>query len=961
MFSTKSTTAAQAKRGLVKLKSASYLYCLILLFSGAAVSAQTSAINGKVVDSKTGEEIIGANLILDGSNIGTTTDIDGTFELQNVSPGKLKLVCTYIGYDADTTEVEARPGEVLNLTIQLAENVSVLDVVVVSAVRITSTDVAVLNTIRHSPQIVSGLSAESIKRTLDSDAAQVVKRIPGVTVIDNRFIVIRGLNERYNNTMLHNINVPSMEPDVRSFSFDVIPSNVIDQVLIYKSPAPDLPGDFSGGAVKVSTKSIPDETSLILDVSTSYRQGSSMRDFLGETRRNGHWTGLNDGANNLPSDFPERLTSLPSDQIAAAGLSLPNNWKESNYNSGLDYKVALTYNFRKDIGNRGLQLGNVTSLQYSNSKTVFNVINRSFEAFDFTANESKLRFDFQDTEYGQEIMAGVIHNWALRINAHNVIEFKNLYNHLTTHDFIERFGDQVAQGFTQNSFAYFNEYRGLYSGQIIGTHRLKNEVTKLDWIGGYGVSFNDLPDYRRYRRNVVDLETRESVIFVPRGQTPDFLGRFYSRMDERIYSGALNMEHRFSMNKSTTFKPLVKAGVFVESRTRDFEARNLGFSRSPNFDEGLTALPIDQLFAPENIDLENGIRLGENFSPSNFFVATNELLAYYFSIHLPLGNRFNFIGGVRVEDNLQQLRSPDNFQPGTPTPPITPAIIDQTIALPSATLTYELTKNMLLKAVYGKTVNRPEFREIAPFGFYDFVFDATVSGYSFLTNATIDNFDLRWELYPSVNETVSIALFYKNFTNPIESLYGNFGSEQTTFLFRNTESAFARGIELDLRKSFANIVNSNFLSKLSMIANVSIIDSEVTLGEELNELLRAKDRPLQGQSGFIVNTGLFFDDTDRDLQVNLLYNVIGKRILLVGAGSVPDTYEMPRNVLDLSIRKRINQRVVAKFGIKDILNQEFLLLQDGNEDGKLERMNDQVFRQFRPGTSYSLGLTYQLQ
>ena len=685
-----------------------------------------------------------------------------------------------------------------------------------------------------------------------------------------------------------------------------------------------------------------------------------MRDFQAETRRSGHWTGLNDGANDLPANFPERLTSLPDDQIVAAGLSLPNNWKESSYNSGLDYKVALTYNFRKEIGNRGMQLGNVTSLQYSNTKTIFNVINRSYEAFDFNANESKLRFDFNDTEYGQEIMAGVIHNWAFRINTHNVVEFKNLYNHLTTHDFIERFGDQVAQGFTQNSFAFFNEYRGLYSGQIIGTHQLKNEGTKLDWTGGYGFSFNNLPDYRRYRRKVVNLETRESVLFVPRGQTPDFLGRFYSSMDERIYSGALNIEHRFNLNKRTSFKPLVKAGAFAESRTRNFEARNLGFNRSLNFNEALTELQVDQLFAVENINLESGIRLGENYSPSNFFVASNDLLAYYLSLHLPLGNRFNLISGVRVEDNLQQLRSPDRFQPGSPTPPITPAIIDQTIALPSVTLTYKLTENMMLKAVYGKTVNRPEFREIAPFGFYDFVFDATVAGYSFLTNATINNFDLRWELYPSTNETVSIALFYKNFNNPIESLYGNFGSEQTTFLFRNTESAFARGIELDLRKSLAGIANSGFLNKMSLMANISVIDSEVTLGAEISELLRAKDRPLQGQSGFIVNTGLFFDDPDRDLQVNLLYNVIGKRILMVGAGAVPDTYEMPRNVLDLSIRKRINQKIVAKLGVKDILNQEFLLLQDGNEDGKFDRKNDQVFRQFRLGTSYSLGVTYEL-
>ncbi len=921
--------------------------------------AQTGSIKGKVVDGKTGEEIIGANIILANTNYGTTTDFDGTFEMPNVRPGTYTMLCSYIGYETDTTQVQVVDESAAEVSIAMSESVNILNVVVVSGVRKTSTDVAVLSVIRQSMQVVSGLSAESIKRTLDSDASQVVRRIPGVTVIDNRFIVIRGLNERYNATLLHNVNVPSMEADVRSFSFDIIPSNIIDQVLIYKSPAPELPGDFSGGAVKVSTKSIPDETSITLDVSTGFRQGSSLQNFQAETRRAGYWTGFNDGVNNLPGDFPERLAGLSEDQIANIGQRLPNNWSPSNYNSGLDYKVALTLNFRKDIGDKEMQIGNVTSLQYSNTKTIFDVINRSYEAFDFNANESKLRFDFDDREYGQEIMAGIVHNWALRFNKNNVIELKNLFNYLTTYDFIERFGDQVAQGFTQNSFAFFNEYRGLYSGQAVGTHRFNKDATKLEWIGGYGISYNELPDYRRYRRNVSDPVTRESVIFVPRGQTPDFLGKFYSSMNERIFSGSINVEHRFNQSKQTNFKPTIKAGIFVEDREREFEARNLGYTRGFQFDEALTNLSIEQLFDPKNINPQTGIRLGENFSSSNFFVASNQQLAYYLSLSLPLG-KFNLMGGLRVEDNLQQLRSPDRFQPGTATPPIDPAVIDQVSVLPSVTVSYNLTDKMVLKGVYGKTLNRPEFREIAPFGFYDFVFDATATGYSFLTNATIDNFDLRWELYPNPRETVSLALFYKNFQNPIESLFGNFGSEQSTFLFRNTESAVARGIELDVRKSLQGFLGSPVFNKFSLLANVSIIDSEVTLGDELSLLLRAKDRPLQGQSGFIVNTGLFYDDNARNLQINLLYNVIGKRILLVGAGAIPDTYEMPRNVLDLSIRKGVTERLTAKIGVKDILNQEFLLLQDGNEDGKFDRQNDQIFRRFRPGTTYSIGLTFQL-
>lgn len=942
---------------LITMPRKIYILVLFTLIS-VRLMGQTGTITGVVIDAGTEETIIGANVLVEGTSLGAVSDLDGSFTIRNVPIGPQVLRVSFITYAPENIETVVDDTETVSLNISLKEDISELATVVVTAVRETATDIALLRDIKQSMNVVSGLSAESIRRTLDSDASQVVRRIPGVSVIQDRFIVIRGLNERYNTTLLHNVNAPSMEPDIRAFSFDVIPSNIIDQVLIYKSPAPELPGDFSGGMVKVFTKGIPDGTSTTLDISTGFRQGSSMRDFRADERRNLHFTGFNDGSNDLPNSFPERLTGLPAAEIDQAGRALPNNWKEQNYNSGMDFKVALTHYFRKDIGTKGMQIGNTTSVQYSNTKTIFNVLNQSYEAYDFGADEPKLRFSFNDTEYGQEIMTGIVHNWAWRVNDNNFFEFKNLYNRLTTYDFFDRFGDQVAQGFKQNNFAFYNEYRGLYSGQLVGNHKLFGQTGKLEWVAGYGMSFNELPDYRRYRTNVVDEATNESVLFIPRGQTPDFLGKFYSEMNEDIYSAAINYEQKFNEEKDTKFKPVLKAGIFLESRNRSFSARNLGYSRGINFSEELTQLGIDELFQTENINSNTGIRVGENFATSNFYEATNDLNAYYVSVNLPLG-KFAVSGGVRLEDNLQQLRSPERFQPGTTTPPIDPVKIDQTILLPSVNLAYNITDKMVVKAVYGKTINRPEFREIAPFGFYDFVYDATVTGYSFLNNAEIQNFDLRWELYPSLTETVSLAFFYKDFTNPIEALYGNFGSEQTTFLFRNTEQAFARGIEIDVRKSMAKLIRSKFFSRMSVLANVSVIDSEVRLGEDLAQLLRASDRPLQGQSNFIVNSGLFYDDAFNMLEVNLNYNVIGKRILFVGGGAIPDTYEMPRNVLDLSIRKGIKENLSVKFGIKDIFNQEFLLLQDGNEDGVFDRKNDQIFRRFKPGTTYSLGVSYE--
>ncbi len=933
-----------------------------LLLSYQPLVAQLGTVSGVVVDSSTSEPLIGATVSVSsqsGRVFGAFTGEDGSFSMNNVPIAKGYTVkATYYGYDdREILNVEVVGGQAVSLRIEMQEGEYSLNEVTLTAVRKASTEVSVMSIMKESMQIVSGVSAETIKKTLDSDASQVMKRIPGVTVVQDRFVVIRGLSERYNLTLLHNVNAPSMEPDVRSFSMDVLPSSIIDRVLVYKSPAPNLPGDFSGGAIKLYTKGIPDESSLVVDLSTGYRPGSSLKTFVAEERRPLHWTGINDGANDLPSDFPDRVDVLTGEARDNAGKSLPNNWEPTSYNSGLDYKVNLTYSFRKDFGREG-QIGNVTGIQYNNSKTIFNMVNRSYEAYDFTAQSSKLRTDFDDIEYGQEIMTGIVHNWAVRLNSNHVVELKNLYNTLTSYDYIDRFGDQVAQGFTQNSDAFYNEYRGLYSGQMVGTHKLFKESMQVEWIGGLGLSFNELPDYRRLRRNVLDPATGEEVLFVPRGQTPDFLGKFYSEMFETIYSGAVNIEQTFNAQKETLFKPSVQFGGFWEYRDREFSARNLGYSRAFDFDESLTQVSVGQLFQPENINSSNGIRLGENFSPNNFFAASNRLMAGYLSVNLPIGPRFNVFGGIRLEDNIQSLGS--LLPPGSGGTGFDSVRIEQLILLPSVTLSYNLTSSLILKAVYGRTVNRPEFREIAPFGFYDFIFDATVTGFSGLQNATIDNYDLRLEMYPSPTETISLAFFYKQFQNPIESLYGNFGSEQATFLYRNTESAYARGIELDMRKSLRGLTQFKLLNRTALLVNVSLIDSRVTLGEDLANLLRAKDRPLQGQSNFIVNTGIFYNDEEHDFQVNVLYNVIGKRILLVGAGSIPDTYEMPRNVVDISVSKGLGERFVLRAGIKDLVNQEFLLLQDGNEDGIFDRQNDQIFRRFKPGSVFSLGLSYKI-
>jgi outer membrane receptor for ferrienterochelin and colicin len=927
--------------------------CFFLTFlSINQVYGQNGSISGQVLDSQTGEEIIGANVVIKGTTTGASTDLYGNYTIHNVKPGTYTLEVTYVAYETKTLPgITVEPGQNLKLSIKLKENVTQLEDVIVTAVRETSTDLALLQTFKESHQVVSGISAEFIKKTPDSDASGVVKRIPGVTIIDNRFIVVRGLNERYNTVMLHNAYAPSVEADVKAFSFDILPSNMIDQILIYKSPSAELPGDFAGGLVKVFTKGIPEDNKTTISMGMGYREGSSLRPFMAEKRGNWHWTGFNDGKNDLPEVFPDNLRRFGNNSpiVTEAARMLSNNWAPEMYNSGLDYKFAISKNTRFHIGK--VKVGNTTGITYSNSKTIFNdVVRRDYDVYDFAHNESDPKYLFTDTQYNHEISSGLIHNWGFRFSPNHMVEFKNLFNHSTDHQLVRRTGLHRRQNFEFDNLAYLNEYRGIYSGQLVGSHSFRGDNMKLEWIGGMNSSFSDMPDYRRIRRNVVG-DDGTLLNFIPIAQSPHFFGKFYSNMSEKAYSLSSNFEHKLNLGGS--FKPSYKTGFIMENKSREFSARNLGFVRASftEFNDDLLTMPLDQLMSRENLNNIDGITLQENTNPNDSYLAGSRTLAGYFNLTLPFTPKLKLVSGARVENNVQELQSADNTGP-----------IDiqnhNFNVLPSANIAYNFTDKTLIRAGYGMTVNRPEFREMAPFSFYDFNFDATRVGNPQIQQALIHNYDVRYEVYPSPLESIHIGAFYKRFINPIEALRPRYGSESTVFSFQNAPSAFSTGVELDVKKSLQGLTYFPFIDRLSLVLNGAWIYSRVDLSNRGDQ---QAERPLQGQSPYIFNMGVYYNDEVRDLQVNVLYNIIGRRIVFVGNTDVPNAYEMPRGVLDVTINKKLYKQLSLRLAFQDLLNMPVHFLMDGSRQDNLSSSNEalQTLMKFKPGRRYSIGLTYE--
>ncbi|MFN3556566.1 MAG: TonB-dependent receptor domain-containing protein [Bacteroidales bacterium] len=952
--------------------------CLLTLCSFLALG-QSGNIEGIVYDARTKERLVGAQIVIQGTGIGASANLNGEFRLVNIPHERADLLVSFISYEPVVIEnIRIERGRTITLEVEMHEVSYQLEGVTVTARRTTHTETALITSLRNSQVVTSGISAQQISRSQDSDAAQVVRRIPGVTIIEDRFIIVRGLSERYNTVMLHNVIAPSMEADVRSFSFDIIPSSQIEQLLIHKSPSADLPGNFAGGAIQIITKAIPDRSGFEISYTNRYDDGTTFRNFYRSERSDNAWMGFGSDYFSLPEDFPRDLRTITNNnaELERMGKSLKNNWIPIEETAFLNQSASLAGMLRFNL--LGMEVGNITTLSYSNSKSTNEVFRSDYNSYNhgtfdpngnvIIAPQSLPIYNFYDDRFSNNIRLGVLHNWGINISKDHSVEIINLFNHNSTYRYVNRQGDHIDFGATMNNHNFQQIFRGLYSGQMNGKHQLTSS-TKLNWTAGLSNSFREMPDYKQYRtdRNINDPESDFSIYVPIGGAQPYFMGRFYSSMEEKGHTYAGNISQTINLNAIPSLKPEFKAGFFTDYMEREFIARNIGYTASTLFfPQDLRRVSIDSLFHPDYLSITQGtglIKLDEQSNPQDSYETSNDLFAWYGMVVLPMADRFTLSAGLRVEQNRRILKS------ATTTGPVN-VDNNETHNLLSINMTYNLSQKLLLRAAYGKTINRPELREMAPFGFYDFDNNWVVSGNPFLKTALIDNYDLRLEYYPSLSEVISIAGFYKVFENAIERvvLVGAGSGGSKNFSFGNADEALVYGVEAEVRKSLMGMTGITFFDNLSVYFNTSLLKSTVTIGSGSRSAGRDTDpRPLQGQSPYIVNAGLFYNNTDADLQVNLLYNIIGKRLFTGGIRELdkvtityPDIYEMPRNHLELTVSKRLSRHISMKAGIIDILNEPVVFLQDANEDGIFDRNNDQILRRYRPGISATLGLTFKM-
>jgi TonB-dependent receptor len=936
------------------------LFTLAIVIITKVAFSQNSSIKGKVIDEKTGETLPGAVVLIQGTTTGSNTDLDGNFTIGNVAPGKYNLVCKLISYNTkNITEVIVKEGEPTILTISMGTASTELGVVEVTATISKETNSNLTMMQKNNASLSDGISSESIRRSPDKNTSDVLKRVSGASIQDNKFVIIRGLSDRYNTAMINGLPLPSTEPDRKAFSFDIFPSNMLDNMMIYKTANPDLPGDFAGGVIQINTKDIPDDNFISFSAGAGYNSQSTFKEYQTYKGSKTDWLGYDKTERILPNGLPE--TDQYIQQISNPATRYETS-KLFNSNWSIDTKKSspLAQNYQLSFGeNMKLfknDFGIVGALTYNYSRKL-QTINRQ----DFNPDKSQL-FEFDDKSYRENILWGAMLNFAYKIGENNKISFKNMYSTNSEDAVIERNGKNFEND--QINYATSMQYTSntLLSSQLMGDHLLTKSKIKIKWGVDYNNTKRVVPDMRRmyYYKNITPSGSESDSVFtayVPVGApSSTYAGRFYSALNEDLYAGYLEAAIPFNLFKQ---KQTFKIGGTEQFKTRSFDARVFGYviNNVGTFDWSYLTLSQDSIFDQSNI-ANNGFTIKELKNPSNLYTASSNLTAGYAMLDNNLTKNLRLVWGVRVE-NFNQILNSKSY--GGDDIKIDTTYLD---VLPSFNLTYAVTEKANIRAAGSRTVARPEFRELAPFTFYDFNTNAAVVGNPSLVRTNITNADLRYEWYPGYGQILSATVFYKHFQNPIEQIIDlSSGAGSRIYTYQNVLSAQNYGFEAELRFKL-NMLDSVFkteqFDRFTVFTNFTYIKSEVNLSNVATAVTDdEKYRPMQGQSPYIINAGIQYQNDSIGLGISLLYNKIGRRIFLVGSNGYRNIYEAPRDLFDIQISKKIFKNGEIKFNINDVFNQMNVFYQDQNDSKKYEEDEDTRITGIKFGTNYSLSLSYK--
>ncbi|MEM1319660.1 MAG: TonB-dependent receptor [Bacteroidota bacterium] len=962
------------------MKKSFYLVACIAflcLLTSTSFAQETGIVRGTIIDQTTSEPIMFATIALFDSDTtlitGTETDFDGKYTLDDVPAGIYFLEARYLGYATVTiTEVTVSKKEVNILDFTMAEESEVLEEVVVTAERVRNTEVALLVTRKSALTIDDGLSEQALKRYGSSDVSDATKRIPGASVTDGKYIVFRGLSDRYVNAQLNGQPLPSTDPYRNIPQLDLIPTRYLDNIIASKSFIPSQPGTSTGGSLDIKTKSFPDRMTLSASISVSYNTLASLNDnFLTHQGGDRDWLGFDDGTRTFPEVFQsqENLDNLEATQylFAARDEEIANlsdeAYKSLNpqkqgtpMTSPLNHGVSLSFGNRYSVGED--EIGILAGFGYRRDYNFYeNGVDAYWQINADMLDNQRLLDDTRSVE--NPSMNGFLSLAYKFGQKKNKISFNTLYNHdaqkITR--YLTGLFPSILTSIYEGRALQFIE-RDVRSYQLVGEHTFNDDGLKFEWAGSFVKSYQDEPDFRTFDNSLIISENSSGEIDTTCFVTASELGRpthFFRRVDDEQLSGRMDLTIPILKGMGKGNK--IQLGGMYTSKDRNFDDDVVQIYDSSPHEEGYGCDPVGW-FAPSNggivgfDSIRNRYQIGLFAVPDNITATLNsytgtEAVGAAYAMGVFELNKLKIVAGARVERTDIEVISRDTAQDiGS---------IERTDVLPSLNLIYELTDRMNLRASVSQTLARPNMRELAPFTAFDFGGGFRYSGNPNLEQTTIQNFDLRWDFYPRPGELFAVSTYYKRFNNPIVNLF--LIQADNEIQFANVDQANVYGVEFEFRKRLDFI--SDKLSNFNLITNLSLIESVVDITDEELEVIerlnpdKGDTRPFQGQSPFLFNAALNYANPNNGWEAIVALNIFGDRLSEVSQGFNPDVYEQSRAQLDISVSKSISKNWSARFSAQNLLDPEYR---------KFMEFNDITYTiaSFRRGRTFALSLTYSL-
>lgn len=949
-----------------------YLTKIIILFGTMAVMSmslfsQTGTLSGKITDQDYGDAMIGATVQIKDTKLGAMTKVDGSYTIKKITPGTYTVTFSYIGYaKTEVKDVVIKADEVTKVDISLKTESTMSEEVVVTAKAVQETGAALLKERQKSDSFSDAIGSKEISRGGANDAGSAMNNVTGASVVDGKHVFIRGLGDRYSNTQLNGVNLPSSDPDKKSVQLDLFPAAMIENIVTIKTATPDKPGDFTGGSVNIKTKSYPDKFKAGLTMSSSANTIVTGKDMLTYGGSSTDWLGFDNGKRNVPdaiknSNGIPTVTDVRSKKKDTDGLGAS---KLNDLSHAFDSEMApsitqapLNGRMSLNVGDQfslfGNTLGYLASMSYGNN--INNYSDGMFAIYELTSGDANvLRSNkiINDSKSTSEVNWGTLANIAYDFSATDQVKFNLFYN---------QSGESVAQ-----SISYYDESypessqirsstlkyteRNIQSYQLSGEHSFASiSDAKVDWNLSTANTMQNEPDLRFFTYELDNVTGSDTTWRIDENHY-DLPTRYYRDLQETSNNAKLDIEIPLTEAVGNPLK--FKTGFAYQNKDRNFNQDRyvIGKDHDMVFDGNVNQFVSDSSGISDWKSNKNfnyfGLYIEDRFVPKDAYTGAEDISAFYGMVDVELFTGMRLVGGTRLENTDISITSRDTSLPI--------ASINKADLLPSVNAIYNLTENQNIRFAYGKTLARPTFRELADFDFFEFVGGYTFIGNPNLQRSLIDNFDVRWEWFMNPGEIISVSGFYKDFTNPIQRVIVNANGNVQ---MRNVDNAKLFGLEFEARKNLGFIPE---LQNFQIGVNITLVNSVVDLSEAEYQLNKSYDpnasrtRQLQGQSPYIINLDLSYVNYDLGMDAGLHYNVFGKRLSDVSLGGTPDIYEQPRNMLNFTFSQRLIENLNIKFSARNILDARM---------EKLYRYKGQEYynTQYDLGTSFSLGFSYSFE